>query len=134
MVPGVVGTPQASGDLLGGELVAHHVQHLGGGTDELDARLLAGPGKVAVLAQEAVAGVDGVGPVLLGQVDDAGDVQIGAQGALVLADQIGLIRGGAEQAVGILVGIDGDGLKTQVVAGPEHPHGDLAPVGHQNLS
>ena len=121
------------GHLLGGELVPHQVQHMGGRADEFDARGLAGPGEVGVLAEEAVAGVDGVGAVLLGQLDDAGDVQIGPQGALVLADQIGLVGGGAEHAVHILVGVDGDGLQSQVVTGPEDPHGDLAPVGHQDL-
>ena len=40
---------------------------------------------------------------------------------------------GAEDAVRIFVGIDGDGLQAQVVTGPEDPHGDLAPVCHQYL-
>ena len=121
------------GDLLGGQLVAHQVQDLGGGADELDARGFAGPGKIRVLTEEAVARVDGVGAVLLRQLDDPGDVQIGAQGALILSDQIGLVRGGAEEAVNVLVGVDGNGLEAQVVTGPEDPHGDLAPVGDQDL-
>ena len=133
MVPGVVGDAAGHGNLLGGQLVAHQVQDLGGRADELDARGLAGPGEVGVLAEEAVAGVDGVGTVLLRQLDDAGNIQVGAQGALVFSDQIGLIRGGAEEAVYILVGVDGNGLEAQVVTGPEDSHGDLAPVGHQDL-
>ena len=63
----------------------------------------------------------------------ARDVQIGTQGALVLSDQIGLVRGGAEEAVYVLIGVDGNGLEAQVVTGPEDPHGDLAPVGDQDL-
>ena len=121
------------GDLLGGQLVAHQVQNLGGGSDELDARSLAGPGKIRVLTEETVTGVNGIGAVLLSQLDDPGDVQRGAQGALVLSDQIGLVRGGAEEAVYVLIGVDGNGLEAQVVAGPEDPHGDLAPVGDQDL-
>jgi len=121
------------GDLLGGQLVAHQVQNLGGGSDELDARSLAGPGKIRVLTEETVTGVNGIGAVLLSQLDDPGDVQIGAQGALVLSDQIGLVRGGAEEAVYVLIGVDGNGLEAQVVTGPEDPHGDLAPVGDQDL-
>ena len=119
--------------LLGGELVTHQIQNLGGGTDELDARFLTGPGKVPVLAEEAIAGVDGVRTVLFGQGDDPGDVQIGTQGADVLADQVGLIGRGAEETVGIFVGVDGNGLQSQVMAGPEDAHGDLTAVGHQDL-
>ena len=121
------------GHLLGGQLVAHHVQDAGAGADELDARLLAGPGEIAVLGQESVAGMDSVGAVLLGQLDDARDIQIGPQRALVLADQVGLVGGRAEQAIGILIGVDGDGLQAQVMAGPENAHGNLAPVGDQHL-
>ena len=36
-------------------------------------------------------------------------------------------------AKNIIIGVDGNGLEAQVVAGPEDPHGDLAPVGDQDL-
>src|SRR5699024_4240072 len=90
-------------------------------------------GEVGVLTEESVAGVNGVGAVLLSQLNDPRNIQIGAQGTLVLTDQIGLISGGAEKAVYILVGVDGNGLEAQVMTGPEDPHCDLAPVGHQDL-
>ena len=77
--------------------------------------------------------MNGGGTVLLGQLDNPGNIQIGAQGALVLSDQIGLVRGGAEEAVYVLNGVDGNGLEAQVVTGPEDPHGDRAPVCHQDL-
>ena len=77
--------------------------------------------------------MNGVGTVLLGQLDNPGNIQIGAQGALVLADEIGLVGSGSEHAVHVLVGVDGNGLQTQIVAGPENPHGDFAAVGHQHL-
>ena len=122
------------GNGLGGELVAHLSQDAGGGTDEGDPRLLTGAGKLSVLAEEAVAGMDGIHVAPLGQIDDGGDVQIGAQGGLVLADQIGLVRTGAEQTVGVLIGIDGHGVQAQIVAGAEHADGDLAAVGHKYFS
>ena len=121
------------GDGLGGELVPHLGQDLGGGADEGDARLLTGPGEVGVLAEEAVAGVDGIHVAALGQVNDAVNVQIGPQGGLVLADKVGLVRLGAEEGEGVLVGVHGHRVQAQVVAGPEHPDGDLAPVGHQDF-
>jgi hypothetical protein len=64
------------GLLAGGGLVAHQLQQLRGRTDEHDARFLAGSGELGVLGQEAVAGVDGVGAVALGDADDARDVQV----------------------------------------------------------
>ena len=118
---------------LGGQLVAHAGEYLGRRTDELDARLLTGPGEVRVLGQEAVARMDGVHLPPLGQVDDGGNVQIGPQGGLVVADEVGLVGTGTEQAVDILVGVHGHGVESQVVAGAEHPDGDLATVGHQYL-
>ena len=121
------------GDGLGGELVPHLGQDLGGGADEGDPRLLTGPGEVGVLAEEAVAGVDGIHVAALGQVNDAVNVQIGPQGGLVLADKVGLVRLGAEEGEGVLVGVHGHRVQAQVVAGPEHPDGDLAPVGHQDF-
>ena len=77
--------------------------------------------------------MDGVHAAALGQINDAGDVQIGAQRALVLADQVGLIRLGAEEGVSIFVGVHGHRVQTQVVAGPEDTNGDLAAVGGQNF-
>ena len=121
------------GDGLGGQLVAHLGQNGGGGADEGDARLLAGPGEVGVLAQKAVAGVDGVHVAAAGQIDDGGDIQIGAQGGLVLTDEIGLVRLGAEEGKGVLVGVHGHRVQAQIVAGPEHADGDLAPVCHQDF-
>ena len=121
------------GNGLGGQLVAHLGQNGGGGADEGDASLLAGPCEVGVLAQKAVAGVDGVHVAAAGQIDDGGDVQIGPQGGLVLTDEIGLVRLGAEEGKGILVGVHGHRVQAQIVAGPEHADGDLAPVSHQDL-
>ena len=106
---------------------------MGRGTDEFDVVLLAGLGKGGVLRQDAVAGVDGVHAPALGKVDDAGDVQIGTQRRLVLADQVGFVGLDAEQAVDVLVGVHRHGVQTQVVAGPENADGDLAAVGGQNF-
>ena len=127
------GHAAGNGRGLGGQLVAHAGEYLRGRADELDALRLTGPGKVRVLGQKAVARVDGLHLPPLGQVDDGGNVQIGPQGGLVLADEVGLVGAGAEQAVDVLMGVHGHGVEPQVVAGAEHPDGDLAPVGHQYL-
>ena len=121
------------GDLLGAELVAHLGQHVGGRAHKQDAVILAGAGKVGILGQEAITGMDGGDAPALGQADDAGDVQIRAQRGLLFAHQVRLVRLGAEQGIGIFVGIDGYGMEAQIVAGPENAHRDLAAVGNQHL-
>jgi len=62
------------------------------GTDERDARPLAGCGEVGVLGEEAVAGVDRVGPGLERGVNDAIDVEVRADGMSDLTDLVGLVR------------------------------------------
>ena len=58
-------------------LVPHLLEHLRRGTDEHDAGGGAGARELGVLGEEAVAGVNGVGAVPAGDVDDAGDVEVG---------------------------------------------------------
>ena len=77
--------------------------------------------------------MDGICPMLFGKANDPVDIQIGPQRAFILANEIGLIRRCAEQTVCIFIGVDRYGLQPQIVAGPEDPHGNLAPVCHQDL-
>ena len=53
--------------LLGGDLVAGHLEHVAARADEGDARLGGGLGEVRVLGEEAVARVDRVGAALAGR-------------------------------------------------------------------
>ena len=127
------GDVAGQGSSLGGQLVTHLGQDLGAGADEGDTGILTGLGELGVLREEPVAGVDGVHMSALGQIDDTGDVQIGPQGGFALADAVGLVSPGAEQGEGVLIGVHGHRVQTQVVAGPEDPDGNFAPVGHQDL-
>lgn len=77
----------------------------GGRPDEFDPGLLAGPGKRSVLGQKAIAGMNGVAVTKPRQLNDPWDIQISAQRALVLSGQIGLVRGGPERTVQIIVKI-----------------------------
>ena len=56
--------------LLGDRLVAHHLDRLRLGPDELDVARLALLGELRVLRQEAVPGMDGVDVGDLGRADD----------------------------------------------------------------
>ena len=117
------------GDLLGLQLVAHFGEDGAGRADELDAGLLAGAGEGGVFGEEAVAGVDGVYAALFGEGDYLVDGEVGAQGAEVFADEVGLVGLGAEEVHHILFGVDGEGADVEVVAGAEDADGDLAAVG-----
>ncbi len=71
-------------------LDAHHADHVGLGADELDAGGFADFGEAGVLAQKAVAGMDGVDIGDFGGADDGGNIEIAAR-ALGGADADGLI-------------------------------------------
>ncbi len=117
----------------GGDLVAGHLQHLGRGTDEGDARLLARPREVGVLGQEAVAGVHGVGPALARHTDDLRHVQVGPDRGAPLTDLVGLVGLDAVDAVAVLPREDRDGPGAELGGGSEGADGDLAAVGDQDL-
>ena len=77
--------------------------------------------------------MNGVHTAAAGQINNAGNVQIGSQRGLVLADEIGLVRLGAEQAVDVLIGVHCHGVQLQIVAGTEDANGDLTAVGGKYL-
>ena len=118
-------------NLLCRQFVAHHVQNLGRGADELNAGLFTGTGKIAVFAQKTIAGVNGIGSVQFGKLNDSGNIQVGTQRAFIFPNQIGFVRRSPEGAVHILVGINSDGLQAQIMACAENPHGNLAAVCYQ---
>ncbi len=104
------------------------------GPTKIDAGLVAGAGEVGVLGQKAVAGMDGVDLVLLGQGDDAGDVEVGADRLAGLADAVGFVGLEAVQGEAVFVRIDGHGADAQLVGGAKDADGDLAAVGDQQLA
>ena len=117
---------------LGGGLAAHRRDRLGRRADEDQAGLGAGLGKGLVLAQEAVAGVDGLRAAGLGRVEDALPLQITlARGAG--ADVHGLVAGLHMARVGVGVRVDGDGAHAQACSRGGNAAGDLAAVGNQDL-
>ena len=118
--------------LASGHLVAHRAHHVSARPDELDAFLLAEVGEVAVLREEAVAGVDAVGPCLLRDLEDLLHHEIRLAGRR-RPTGIGLVCELHVKGVAIHVGIDGHRLDAHLAAGPDHADGDLAAVGDQDL-
>ena len=117
---------------LGLPLVAHQGDGVGRRADEGDVRIGAGLGKLRVLGQEAIAGMDGVGAGGLCGLDDAVDAQVGLAHRRC-ADAHGLVGQLDVPGVGIGVGVDRHGRVAGRLCPGDHPAGDLAPVGHQHL-
>ena len=67
------------------------------------------------------------------KLDDPGNVQISAQRAFVLTDQVRLVRCRTESRIGILIGIDRDRLQSEIVTGAEDAHRDLTAVCNQDF-
>ena len=118
------GDAGGDGDLAGGVLAAHLVHDRGAGADEPDARLLQRGGEGRALGEEAVAGVDGVGPGGHRGRDDLVDVEVGG-------DRDRVVGGAHVGGVGVEVGEDRDGADAQAGGGPHHAAGDLAAVGDE---
>ena len=130
--PGTPETPGPLGGVAGADLVAHDLDGLGRGPDEGHAPLGDGPGEVGVLGEEAVAGVDGVGPALLDGLEDRLGVEV-ALGRRLAPQGVGLVGQPDVERVPVELGVDGHGGHAHLPAGPDDPDGDLSPVGDENL-
>ena len=121
-------------ELARGHLVSQQIEQLGPRPDEDDARPGAGPGELGVLRQEAVAGMDRVDVLGLGQLDDRLDVQIAADRLAGLADLVGLVGLRAVGGEPVFVGIDRHGPDAQLVRRAEDADRDLAAIGGHQLA
>src|SRR5208283_919141 len=106
---------------------------LGRRADELDVGGAADLGEVGVLAEQAVAGMDGVDAGDLGGGDDGGDVEV-ALGGAGRADADGLVGEAHRQAVAVRLAVYGDGADAHLAAGGDHPQRDLTTICDQNLT
>ena len=124
------GHPGRPHQLLGRHLGAHGVDGVGGRADPDQAGPGHRPGGVARLGEEAVAGVDGVGPGAGGRLEEqvGAEVGVGRGGARQPDGQVGLPDVGA---VGVGVGVDGHAGDAHGPGGADDAPGDLAAVGDQ---
>ena len=116
-----------------GGLVAERLQQLHAGADEHDPRLLTGRGKLRIFGEEAVARMDRVDIMLLGDRHDPLDVEVGPNRLTGPADEIGFIGLETVEGEAVFVGIDGHGPHAEFVGGAKHADRDLAAVGDQQL-
>ncbi len=117
---------------LGLDLVAHDPDVLRGRADEGEAVLLDHLREVGVLGEEAVAGVDGIGPGDLGRGQDRHRVQVGALGGR-RADTDALVGQAHMHGLGVDGGVHGHGRDAHLVAGAQDPDCHLAAIGDQDL-
>ena len=122
------------GQITGRRLVAEHLEELDPRAHEDDARLGTGGGKLGVFGEEAVAGMDGVDPVFLGDRHDAVDIEIGANRLAGLPDQVGLVGLEAMEGEAVFVGIDRHGTDAQLMGRAKHPDRNLTAVGDEEFS
>src|SRR3990170_2887216 len=95
-------------------------------------RLPPAPAHPPPFAQEAVAGVDGVGPGDLGGGDEARDLEIGqARGGR--ADANVVVGEPHVEALAVRLAVDRHGLDPELPARPDHPQGDFPAVRDQDL-
>ena len=135
---GVLGARQRGHpDLLrqrpGRRFVAHHLQQLGPGADERDARGRTGAREGGVLRKKAVTGMDQIHAAFLRQRDDALNVQVGADRPLPLPHQIRLVGLEAMHTEAVLLRVNCDGAQAQFGRGAENADGDLGPIRRHQL-
>jgi hypothetical protein len=114
------------------DLVAERVDGRRAGADPDQAGVDDGLGEVGVLGEEAVAGVDGVGPGLLGDGQQLllHEVTVTGCGAV---ERIRLVGHLDVQGVAIGIGVNRHGSDASVLACPGDAHGDFAAVCDQHL-
>ena len=113
-------------------LVAEVLDRLRGRADPHQAGVDHRLREVAVLGEEAVAGVHRVGAGLLRDRDDLADVEVGVARCRAV-ERVRLVGEPHEERVPVRLGVDGDTADAGVPAGADHPDGDLPAVGDQDL-
>src|SRR5581483_11806226 len=117
---------------LGLDLVAHDADMLGLRADEMNVVLAQDLGKARILRKESVARMHRVGAGDLAGGEDRGNVEI-AFLRRRRADAHALVGEAHMHRVSIGGGMHGDGRDAELLAGAQHPHGDLAAIGDQDL-
>ena len=119
--------------LAGFFFFAHEAGDFGRRADELDVRGAADLGEVGVLAQQAVAGMDGIDVGDFGGGDDGGNVEIAVGGAR-RADADGLVGKANVQRVAVGFAVDGDGADAEFAAGIDDAQRNFAAIGDHDFT
>ena len=131
-LPGRIGTPAARASRRARSLSPMSSIDFGRRADPGQAGPRHRLGEVAVLGEEAVAGMHGIGARRLGRRQDVVADEIALLGRR-RADRLRLIRLRHMQRPGIGLGVDRDRLQAERAAAADDAAGDLAAIGDQHL-
>ncbi len=120
------------GQLARGGLVAHLADLLARGADEGDVGGADGVGKFAVLGEEPITRVEGVGAGDLGRRDEPGDVEVGVPRRRS-ADAHVVVREAHVQRLAVRLRVHGHGAEAELLARADDPQGDLPAVRDQDF-
>ncbi|CAM5246378.1 hypothetical protein SHIRM173S_03721 [Streptomyces hirsutus] len=127
------GRAGALGDVAGGDLVTEVADGLRRRADPDQPRVEDRLGEAGVLGEEAVAGMDGVGPRFAGGLQHLVDVEVAGRGS-VTAQGERLVRGADMQSVAVRIRVDGHARDTGIPTGSGHADSDFATVGDEHLA
>mmetsp|Transcript_27173 Transcript_27173/g.74190 ORF Transcript_27173/g.74190 Transcript_27173/m.74190 type:complete len:343 (+) Transcript_27173:3030-4058(+) len=117
-------------------LVREGLQIFDSGTHKGDAGIGACLRKLRRLAEEAIARMDGVNALLLGDADDLLNIEVRGDGWRVwspLLEQKGLVSTPTVLREAVLVAVDGDSRHVELGGGAHDADGDLGTVGSHQL-
>ena len=126
------GHPRGFGDLACRDLVAERIDGFGRWAYELDPGIAALPSERRPLRQQAIAGMNCVDVVALGQRDDLVLGQIGRDRVQTLAYQVRLVRLVAVQVHPVLFGEYGHRPDAKLGASTKHANRDLSTIGAEH--
>jgi len=130
--PGGTGTPAFFGEVAAGGLIFEGIHRPGIGSDKADVAAFAYVGKMGILGQKSIAGMNGVNVGNFSGADDAVNPQI----TLVaggFADADSLVRELDVHRVSIRVRINSHGADIQLFAGADDANSYLASVCNQDF-
>ena len=111
---------------------AHHANHIGLRTNEAQPAGFAHFGEIGVLAQKAVAGMDGVGIRDFSRADHARNIQIAAR-AFCRPDADRFIGKAHVQTIAVGLGVNRNRADAQLPRGAYHAQRDLSAIGDKNF-
>ena len=114
------------------DLVAHHADDFSGRANEDEAGLLDTFGEVGVLAEKAVARMDGLGVGHFRRGDDARDIQVTLAGRS-RADTHRLVGHADVFQIAVHRGMHGHRLDAERMAGAQHAERNFAAIGDDDL-
>jgi hypothetical protein len=110
-------------------LIAHTAEEIRARTDKVEAIFFTGSGKISIFREEAVAGVDEVDALCLGEINNAGDVEISGDRSMSFTDKIGFIRLKTVDTEAVFIGINRDSAVAEFGSRTKDTNSDFAAIG-----